>query len=51
VEAHKWFSIANVAGLERAIVNRDIMTKLMTSDQIAEAQDLKRDWMAQHQTR
>ena len=51
VEAHKWFSIANVTGLERAIVNRDIMTKLMTSDQIAEAQDLKRDWMARHQTR
>ena len=51
VEALKWFSIANVTGLERAIVNRDIMTKLMTLDQIAEAQDLKRDWMARHQTR
>lgn len=51
VEAHKWFSIANVTGLERAIVNRDIMTKLMTPDQIAEAQELKRDWMARPQTR
>ena len=40
VEAHKWFSIANVTGLQRAIVNRDIVTGLMTPDQIAEARDL-----------
>ena len=46
VEAHKWFSIANLTGLKRAIVNRDIISKLMTPAQLAAAGQRKRDWLA-----
>ena len=51
VEAHKWFSIANVTGLKRAIVNRDVVSSQMTQAQIDQARVLKRDWMARYQLR
>jgi hypothetical protein len=34
---------------ELAIKNREVVVKLMTPSQIAEAQRLAREWLAQHQ--
>ncbi len=51
VHAHTWFNLA-AAGLppgedrDRAAENRDIIAKLMTPAQIAEAQRFAREWMA-----
>lgn len=51
VTAHKWFNLAAAnasssdPGIrELAILNRDIVAKKMTPDQIAEAQKLAREW-------
>lgn len=51
VESHMWLNLAasrflpsEAAKRERAVKNRDIVAKRMTSGQIAEAQSLARDW-------
>lgn len=44
VLAHMWCSLAATQGNEDAIKNRDIIAEKMTSDQIAEAQKLAREW-------
>lgn len=44
VLAHMWFSLAGVGGLESSAKARDLTAKLMTREQIAEAQRLARVW-------
>ena len=48
VEAHKWFNLAGANGVEMGRENREIIEKLMTGEQITEAQGLARDWMEKH---
>jgi uncharacterized protein len=42
--AHMWFSLAAAAGDAGAARNRDISAAKMTSEQIAEAHRLAREW-------
>ena len=46
--AHMWFNLAGVKGDSDAIKNRDIVAKLMTPQQVAEAQKLARECQARH---
>ncbi len=46
VLAHMWFNIAAASGYENALKARDLHASLMTSNQIAEAQQHARDCMA-----
>ena len=45
VEAHKWFNLASSQGLEIARIYRLIAEKMMTPEQIAEAQQLTREFV------
>ena len=45
VRAHMWFNLAAANGSPNAPKNRDIMTKLMTPQQLAEAQRMAREWV------
>ncbi len=51
VSAHMWFTLAAAQGDETAQRSRDIVAKLTTPGQIAEAQFIliAREWMAKHQ--
>jgi len=49
VQAHMWLNLAAAQGQEQAPTLRDILAKHMTHEQIAEAQRLTREWLAQHQ--
>src|SRR5208282_3989398 len=44
VEAYKWLNLAAAQGDEAARANRDHLTEFMTPDQIAEAQQLSREF-------
>ena len=44
VLAHKWFNLAAVEGDKKSEKTRNFVEKLMTPDQIAEAQRLAREW-------
>ena len=44
VQAHKWYNIAAAQGSEIARENRDLITRQMTPEQIAEARRLAREW-------
>ncbi len=49
VQAHMWYNLAAARlppgeGRDMAVSNRDQIEKLMTSDQVAEAQRLAREW-------
>jgi hypothetical protein len=46
VQAHKWVNLAAAGSFAEASKSRDIFDKLMTLDQIAEAQKLARQWSA-----
>lgn len=48
IEAHKWWSIAGDGGDAGAIKNLGIVEKMMTPDQIAEAQRRASAWMKAH---
>jgi TPR repeat protein len=48
VLAHKWFSIAAVHGSPEAHVDRTELALDMTSEEIAEAQRLAREWTTTH---
>jgi len=48
-EAMKWANLAAARNQEDATALRDLLAKLMTPEQIAEAQRLAREWLAQHQ--
>ncbi len=49
VQAHMWANLAAAQSQEQAPTLRDILAKKMTPAQIADAQELAREWMAQHQ--
>src|SRR5439155_642019 len=44
VTAYMWFSLVAGQGIEPAKTNRDSIEKLMTANEIAEAQRLSREW-------
>jgi TPR repeat protein len=44
VLAHMWFNLAAAQGGEDSKKTRDLVAKLMTSEQLAEAQRLAREW-------
>ena len=44
IEAYKWWDLAATAGNADAAVKRDNVTAGMTSEQIADAQRLVREW-------
>ena len=44
VRAHMWFALAAVQGDEGAATNRETAVTRMTSEQIAEAERLAREW-------
>jgi hypothetical protein len=48
VRAHMWGNIAGENGSEKGAELRDDTEELMTQSQIAEAQKLAREWMANH---
>ena len=45
VEAHKWFNLAAIQGVERAKVDRAELAMDMDSGEIAEAQRMAREWV------
>ncbi len=44
-QAHKWLNLAAAQEVKDAQENRDAVAKLMTSDQVAEAQRMAREWL------
>jgi len=48
VQALMWFSLAAGQGDEQAVEFRNTINRDMTTDQIAEAQRLAREWMEKH---
>jgi TPR repeat protein len=44
IQAHMWFNLAGASGYADGLKNRDIVARMMTPDQIAEAQRLAREW-------
>jgi hypothetical protein len=49
LQAHKWFSLSEAAGNKLAGKNRAMVELKMSREQIAEAQSLMQEWLAQHQ--
>ena len=43
-EAFKWFSLSGSNGYKDAVINRNIIEKRMTPQQIEKAQELARNW-------
>ena len=48
VEAHKWFNLAAMMGVERAKVDRAELADEMSGPEIAEAQKMAREWVSCH---
>jgi len=48
VEAHKWFSLAALNGVKRAIADRQDLAQDMSQHEIAEAQRQARSWLEAH---
>ncbi|CCQ91880.1 hypothetical protein NITGR_90019 [Nitrospina gracilis 3/211] len=48
IKAHMWFNIGSAMGYSFGRINRDQVEKLMTKEQVAEAQRLAREWMEKH---
>jgi TPR repeat protein len=48
VQAHKWFNLAAIRGLRRAVVDRCELAKDMDRIEIAEAQRQAREWLDTH---
>ncbi len=48
VEAHKWFNLAALRGINAARDWRAEIAREMSMDQIAEAQRQAREWLAEH---
>ena len=51
IEAHKWFNLAAIAGLETAKTCRTDIAEDMTAREIATAQAAARSWLTQTQRR
>ncbi len=50
VQAHMWYNLAGAQGGQQAAKNRDLVAKLMTPAQTAEAQRLARKWQPRGQS-
>ena len=48
ITAHKWFNLAALNGSERARMEREELSAIMSADEIAEAQRLARRWKLAH---
>ncbi len=48
VAAHKWFNLAAMNGIEEARENRAEISMDMSSQEIAKAQKLAREWIMSH---
>jgi TPR repeat protein len=48
VVAHKWFNLAAARGNQSALARRIELAREMSTDQIAEAQKLAREWLQTH---
>ncbi len=44
VRAHMWFNLAAASGITKAVQQRDRTAKLMTPQQISEAERMAREW-------
>ena len=44
VQAYMWLNLSAAQGDETTIANKDVMRKLMTPEQVAEAQRLSSEW-------
>ena len=51
VLAHMWFQLAEGSKFDIASEAREDLEKQLTSDQIAEAQRMAREWIEKHQSR
>ena len=49
--AHKWYNIAASLGDDKSRLEREAVAKLMTPEQVGEAQRLAREWMAAQRKR
>jgi uncharacterized protein len=49
VKAHKWFNLAAMKGNAQARIYRKELLLEMTTDQVAEAQRMAREWLAGRQ--
>jgi hypothetical protein len=47
IEAHKWFNLAALAGVQEAKVYRRELADLMSSEEIAAAQASARQWLTE----
>ena len=47
--SHMHLNLAASKGEEKAAQNREVVTAKMTSDQIAKAQQMAREWMEKHE--
>lgn len=48
VQAHKWYSLAALAGDEDSRENRKLVERMMSQEQIKEAQKLAGVWLSKH---
>ena len=48
VTAHKWFNLAALNGSDRARMEREELSVIMSADEIAEAQRQAREWKMTH---
>lgn len=48
VEAHKWFNLASVRGIRRALIDRAELARDMSPSEVAEAQRQAREWLSCH---
>ncbi|MBT3481899.1 MAG: SEL1-like repeat protein [Opitutales bacterium] len=48
-KAHMWLNLAAANGIDVGSKARDLVAKEMTSEQIAEAQKMAREWMEEHE--
>ena len=44
VSAYMWFNLAAASGFKEAVRNRNMVSRHMTHEQVAEAQKLAREW-------
>ena len=48
IEAHKWFNLAAMMGVERANIDRRELAEEMSQPEVAEAQRSAREWVNCH---
>jgi TPR repeat protein len=48
VSAHKWFNLAAMSGVKKALAERAELAREMSANEIAEAQRLARAWRLNH---